>query len=197
LYPPYPYSRGPSKWSSPNCREISMISGVLAVRRVWTLRLGFGSFASRFTSLIGSGLRGRPLEAEGERGVAERPKRLQRRGDVEVPVRDRSFPGRALHGDRPRRQRHDLFGHRSERVRCARGHVHDALAAMREHEGRQRGDVVDEHVIPLLFAVAEQRDRLALGGETAETIGPIPLVRITGAVDERRAKDGQWRLSRP
>ena len=58
------------------------------------------------------------------------------------------------------------------------------------------GNVVDSDVIAALLALAEQHDRFAAIGLAAEAVGAIAVVRIVGAVDERRPQDGERALNR-
>src|SRR5262249_34510608 len=48
--------------------------------------------------------------------------------------------------------------------------VENPLAAMLQHRASQRCHVVDMHMIALLLALPEQRDRFALGGEPPEAV---------------------------
>jgi hypothetical protein len=56
------------------------------------------------------------------------------------------------------------------------------------------GDVLHRDVIPLLFAFAEENKIFAPGGEAAEAIGPIPVVRIVEPIGKGGPNRGKWAL---
>ena len=74
--------------------------------------------------------------------------------------------------------------------------VEHAGRAVVEHERRNLGDVVDVDVVAALLALAEQDDRFAAIGLAAEAVGPVAVVRIAGAVDERGPQNGERRSNR-
>ena len=59
------------------------------------------------------------------------------------------------------------------------------------HQPNQLGDIGDIDMIAPFLAFTEQHDLFACGGKPAETVGAVSIVRIGGAVDQRRAKDGE------
>src|SRR4051812_45441764 len=63
---------------------------------------------------------------------------------------------------------------------CARSgrHVEPPTAAMHQYASDDLCYVIDEHVVALLLALAEQDDLLPGGGEPPETIRPVAVVRV-------------------
>src|SRR5262245_22852952 len=168
---------------------MAMISSVFASARALTLRFPRGSFASRFTSpMISLRLHG-PRQAVVQRRIAEFRECLEAIGNVEMAVRDRVLPRRAAELALAAGQRDHLLGDVAKRGRSARRDVEDATAAVSEDEPCELRDVVDEHVVALLLALAEQRNGFALLGQPAKSIGPVAVVRIARAVEEARSEE--------
>src|SRR4051794_26640719 len=111
---------------------------------------------------LGPGQTGREIR------IAKIGKRLLRRGAVEwaiAVVRHRSLPRRPPHGHGRVVHRRDSFGDVAEAVHASGRHVEHPPAAMHQDASDDLCHVVDEHVVALLLALAEQDDLLPGGGE--------------------------------
>ena len=86
-----------------------------------------------------------------------------------------------------------LSAKRAEARDRAGGDIEHARRAVLEHEADDLGDVVDIDVIAALLAFAEQHDGLAAIGLAAEFVRSIAVVRIAGAVNQRRPQDRERR----
>src|SRR3954468_397578 len=169
---------------------MAMIFGVLASARAFTLRLPRGSLASRFTSFMTCSLLLGARHTLVERGVAELRKCLEAVGDVEMAMGNRILPRRATDFALPPRRGNGLLGDIAERGGDAGRDVEGAAAAVRQHEGHQAGNVIDEDVVALLLPFAEQRDALAFFRQPTETIGPVAVMRVACAVKQARPQNG-------
>jgi hypothetical protein len=65
-----------------------------------------------------------------------------------------------------------------------------------QHRADQRRHVVDMHVIALLLALPEQRDRFALGGKPSEAIRAVAVMGVFRSVNQGRPQDRQRQLER-
>src|SRR5262245_63812744 len=75
--------------------------------------------------------------------------------------------------------------------------VENPLAAMVQHRADQRGHVVDMHMVALLLALPEQRDRFALGGKPPESIRAVAVVGVLHPIAQvsPQARDRQFERS--
>ncbi len=120
-------------------------------------------------------------------------------GNVERAItvmRHRPVARTAFDGDFARRERNDLLGNRTKRMDFARGDIQRADAASIQHAKNQFGNVVDQHVIAALLALAEQDNILAPIGAAAEAVGTVAVVGIRGAVEQARPNDCKRRGKR-
>ena len=100
------------------------------------------------------------------------------------------------------RSRRALRRARPPARQCARKLATAPVATLRmpadrccKHAQRKLGDVVDQHMVAPLLALAEQHDALATVGQPAEAVRPVAVVRIARAVDQRRPQNRQRRIT--
>src|SRR5262249_61624809 len=105
---------------------------------------------------------GEPLS---QRNIMEFGKRLETVGDIEMAVRYRVLARRSANLDWAGGKRNNHFRDLAKGSGTSGRYVENPLAAMVQHRADQRGHVVDMHMVALLLALPEQRDRFALGGK--------------------------------
>ena len=124
---------------------------------------------------------------------------MQRRRRIERTIavmRHRPVARRGLDLDLARRQGDRLVGDRAEAGDRSGGDVKDARRTVLEHKANDLSDVVDIDVVAALLALAEQYDGLAAIGLTAKSVRSVAIVRIAGAINERRPQDRERRRAR-
>src|SRR5690349_12902240 len=76
------------------------------------------------------------------------------------------------------RKRGNHFRDLTEGSGPPRRNIERAGASVLKHRADQRRHVADMHMVALLLAFPEQRDRFALGGKPPEAIRPVAVVGV-------------------
>src|SRR5262249_48494976 len=113
-----------------------------------------------------------------------------------MAVRYRVLARRSANLDWPGGKRNNHFRDLAKGSGTSGRDVENPLTAIVQHRASQRGHVVDMHVIALLLALPEQRDRLTLGRKPPEAVWAVAVVGIFCPIDQRRPQDRERQLER-
>ena len=87
----------------------------------------------------------------------------------------------------------DHLGDLFERGHDTSGDVQYAAASLQKTKPYQLGEIIYEHVVPLLFPFAKQSDIAALCGQTPEAVRTISIMGVRYTIEQTGSKNRKRR----